>query len=55
MEWEIFGLPRQAQAREECRRDVVLIDNGAIQMKVLAKSGNKVECEEAPALAPRDS
>src|SRR5258707_11553304 len=25
--------------------DVVLIDNGAIQMKVLAKSGNKVECE----------
>src|SRR5580765_4929235 len=25
--------------------DVVLLDNGAIQMKVLAKSGNKVECE----------
>jgi pyruvate kinase len=25
--------------------DVVLIDNGAIQMKVLGKSGNKVECE----------
>src|SRR5664279_2151486 len=25
--------------------DVVLVDNGAIQMKVLAKSGNKVECE----------
>src|SRR6266404_9649675 len=25
--------------------DVVLIDNGAIQMKVLAKSGKKVECE----------
>src|SRR3989440_9268353 len=25
--------------------DVVLIDNGAIQMKVLAKSGNKVECK----------
>src|SRR4029077_5582391 len=25
--------------------DAVLIDNGAIQMKVLAKSGNKVECE----------
>jgi pyruvate kinase len=25
--------------------DVVLIDNGAIQMKVHAKSGNKVECE----------
>ncbi len=25
--------------------DVVLIDNGAIQMKVLAKNGNKVECE----------
>ena len=25
--------------------DVVLIDNGAIQMKVLNKSGNKVECE----------
>jgi len=25
--------------------DVVLIDNGAIQMKVLSKSGNKVECE----------
>src|SRR5882724_7051566 len=25
--------------------DVVLIDNGAIQMKVLAKSGNKVDCE----------
>jgi pyruvate kinase len=25
--------------------DVVLIDNGAIQMKVLAKCGNKVECE----------
>ncbi|HEY3761402.1 MAG TPA: pyruvate kinase [Verrucomicrobiae bacterium] len=25
--------------------DVVLIDNGAIQMKVLAKDGNKVECE----------
>src|SRR4029077_5925744 len=25
--------------------DVVLIDNGAIQMKVLAKQGNKVECE----------
>src|SRR5207302_3311065 len=25
--------------------DVVLIDNGAIQMKVLAKSGNKVNCE----------
>src|SRR5207302_10887680 len=25
--------------------DVVLIDNGALQMKVLAKSGNKVECE----------
>ena len=24
--------------------DVVLIDNGAIEMKVLAKSGNKVEC-----------
>ena len=27
------------------RGDVVLIDNGAIQMKVLAKDGNKVECE----------
>jgi pyruvate kinase len=25
--------------------DVVLIDNGTIQMKVLAKHGNKVECE----------
>jgi pyruvate kinase len=25
--------------------DIVLLDNGAIQMKVLAKSGNKVECE----------
>src|SRR5579859_4242508 len=25
--------------------DVVLIDNGAIEMKVLVKSGNKVECE----------
>ena len=25
--------------------DVVLIDNGTIQMKVLAKDGNKVECE----------
>ena len=25
--------------------DVVLVDNGAIQMKVLAKNGNKVECE----------
>src|SRR4051812_33499704 len=25
--------------------DVVLIDNGAIQMKVLEKNGNKVECE----------
>ena len=25
--------------------DVVLIDNGAIQMKVLSKSGNKVHCE----------
>ncbi|HEX4646558.1 MAG TPA: pyruvate kinase, partial [Verrucomicrobiae bacterium] len=25
--------------------DVVLVDNGAIQMKVLAKKGNKVECE----------
>src|SRR5947207_1537773 len=25
--------------------DVVLLDNGAIQMKVLAKAGNKVECE----------
>src|SRR6266700_2069659 len=25
--------------------DVVLVDNGAIQMKVLAKEGNKVECE----------
>jgi pyruvate kinase len=25
--------------------DVVLIDNGAIQMKVLSKDGNKVECE----------
>src|SRR5437763_4334183 len=25
--------------------DVVLIDNGAIQMKVLDKTGNKVECE----------
>jgi pyruvate kinase len=25
--------------------DTVLIDNGAIQMKVLAKKGNKVECE----------
>src|SRR5438477_6332538 len=25
--------------------DVVLLDNGAIQMKVLAKDGNKVECE----------
>ncbi|MCU0771863.1 MAG: pyruvate kinase [Verrucomicrobia bacterium] len=25
--------------------DVVLIDNGAIQMKVLAKSGHRVECE----------
>src|SRR6266568_30711 len=25
--------------------DVVLIDNGAIQMKVLQKDGNKVECE----------
>ena len=25
--------------------DIVLLDNGAIHMKVLAKSGNKVECE----------
>src|ERR1035441_10059004 len=25
--------------------DVVLIDNGAIEMKVLAKAGNKVKCE----------
>jgi pyruvate kinase len=25
--------------------DTVLVDNGAIQMKVLAKKGNKVECE----------
>lgn len=25
--------------------DVVLVDNGAIEMKVLGKSGNKVECE----------
>jgi pyruvate kinase len=25
--------------------DVVLVDNGAIEMKVLAKSGNKVSCE----------
>src|SRR3954469_16646180 len=25
--------------------DVVLVDNGTIRMKVLAKSGNKVECE----------
>lgn len=25
--------------------DVVLVDNGAMQMKVLAKNGNKVECE----------
>ena len=25
--------------------DVVLVDNGAIEMKVLAKSGNRVECE----------
>ncbi len=25
--------------------DIVLLDNGEIQMKVLAKSGNKVECE----------
>jgi pyruvate kinase len=25
--------------------DVVLLDNGAIEMKVLAKAGNKVECE----------
>src|SRR3954452_23385113 len=25
--------------------DVVLVDNGAIQMKVLAKAGNKVECQ----------
>ena len=25
--------------------DVVLIDNGTIEMKVLAKNGNKVECE----------
>lgn len=25
--------------------DAVLLDNGAIQMRVLAKSGNKVECE----------
>ena len=25
--------------------DVVLIDNGAIEMRVLAKAGNKVECE----------
>src|SRR6478736_3931834 len=25
--------------------DVVLLDNGAIEMKVLAKSGNKVKCE----------
>jgi pyruvate kinase len=25
--------------------DVVMVDNGAIEMKVLAKSGNKVECE----------
>jgi pyruvate kinase len=25
--------------------DVVLIDNGAIEMKVLSKTGNKVECE----------
>jgi pyruvate kinase len=27
------------------RGDVVLIDNGTIQMKVLAKAGNRVECE----------
>src|SRR6478752_2611774 len=26
--------------------DVVLIDNGAIEMKVLEKNGNKVECED---------
>src|SRR6185295_11389794 len=25
--------------------DVVLVDNGALQMKVLAKNGNRVECE----------
>ena len=25
--------------------DVVLVDNGTIRMKVLAKSGNKVDCE----------
>src|SRR6185503_7886392 len=25
--------------------DIVLLDNGAIQMRVLSKSGNKVECE----------
>ena len=25
--------------------DVVLLDNGALEMKVLAKNGNKVECE----------
>src|SRR5581483_8671192 len=25
--------------------DVVLVDNGAIQMKVLSKDGNKVQCE----------
>src|ERR1043166_1762018 len=28
--------------------DVVLLDNGAIQMKVLGKNGNKVECEVLP-------
>ncbi|MGD0349022.1 MAG: pyruvate kinase [Verrucomicrobiota bacterium] len=50
---------RGAQSEEECSvdvnyanfvndisaGDVVLIDNGAIQMKVLAKDGNRVECE----------
>src|SRR5258708_6068612 len=29
--------------------DVVLMDNGAIEMKVLATDGNKVECEVLPA------
>src|SRR5439155_1529554 len=36
---------RMRQPRDIDLGDVVLLDNGAIQMKVLAKNGNKVECE----------
>ena len=57
---ERFSLTVRGEAREEERSvdvnyenfindisvgDVVLIDNGTLQMKVLSKSGNKVECE----------